>query len=91
MLIQCSIPVFDKLLDGGHADEVLNLLFTLNEWMAFAKLRIHTETTLQLFESVTILLGEEMRRFQEKVCSKYPTTDLPREESARGRRNAAMV
>lgn len=69
----------------------MDLLFTLNEWMAFAKLRVHTETTLAMFESTTILLGQEIRRFKEKVCSKYKTRELPREEAARGRRNAAMI
>ena len=78
-------------MDHGHSDEVLNLLFTLNEWMAFAKLQLHTETTLLQFESSTALLGREMRRFKDVVCSKYPTIELPREEAARRRRNAASA
>lgn len=59
--------------------------------MAFAKLRIHTETTLKMFESTTILLGQEIRRFRDKVCPKHKTVELPREETARIRRNAAII
>ena len=59
--------------------------------MAFAKLRIHTETTLKLFESTTRLLGEEIRRFQKKVCPGYIILELPREEAARGRKHASLV
>ena len=59
--------------------------------MAFAKLRIHTESTLTQFEASTTLLGQEMRQFLRRVCSKYRTYELPKEEAARGRRNAALT
>ena len=87
------MPVFEELLpvDNGHSDEVLDLLFTLNEWMAFTKLRIHTNTTLCLFKLVTKLLGLQMCQFLERVCSEYDTVELARKEAAQGRRNATMI
>jgi hypothetical protein len=41
----------------------MTLLFRLAEWHAFAKLRMHTETTLTLMDSATEILGQELRRF----------------------------
>ena len=59
--------------------------------MALAKLRIHTESTLQLLETSTRLLGEQMRRFLDKVYAHIDTRELPREEAARVRRKMAML
>ena len=70
---------------------ILDMLFVLNEWMAFAKLRLHTDYTLELFDACTISLSQHMRLFLTKVCSIYPTVELPREESARGKRAIASA
>ncbi len=53
-----------------------------------AKLRLHTETTVRDLENSTSRLGNMLRKFQEDVCTKYQTFDLPSEEAARGRRKA---
>lgn len=45
-LLQCSIPVFEGLLDDPHDTILMNLLFLLATWHAYAKLRMHTDTTL---------------------------------------------
>ncbi len=63
----------------------------LATWHAYAKLRLHTETTLSLFDSTTKLLGSILRRFANTTCSVYETRELPREEAARGRRKAALA
>ena len=70
---------------------LLDLLFSLNEWLALAKLRIHTESTLKLLETSTTVLGQELRRFVKKVCNRFDTRELPKEEAARGRRAAQML
>ena len=46
---------------------------------------------LTQFEASTTLLGQEMHQFLWRVCSKYHTYELPKEEAARGRRNVALT
>jgi hypothetical protein len=70
---------------------VAELLFELATWHAFAKLRLHTESTLQSFEVSTSELGRILRRFRATTCEEFHTQELPSEEAARGRRRAARV
>ena len=72
-LLQCSLPVFEGLLPEPHNKIVLDLLFTLGEWHAYAKLRLHTETTLRFLEEATVNLGRKARQFRKIVCSAYAT------------------
>lgn len=67
------------------------MLFSLAEFHAFAKMRLHTERTLELFDQSVIKLGEDMRKFETVVCAAYETKELPRETAARGRRKAAAA
>jgi hypothetical protein len=69
----------------------MTILFDLATWHAYAKLRLHTDTTLSNFKAVTGTLGKSMRRFINGVCSQYDTTELPHELAARGRREAALT
>lgn len=64
------------------------MLFELATWHGFAKLRIQTETTLNDFENSTTRLGNIVRKFAKKVCSKYQTKELPTEHAIRTRRQA---
>ena len=89
--IQCAIPAFEGLFPGIHDTIVRKLLFELATWHGLAKLRLHTETTVCDLENSTTRLGELLRTFQSKVCSKYQTFDLPSEEAARVRRKAATA
>jgi hypothetical protein len=70
---------------------VAELLFELATWHAFAKLRLHTESTLQSFEVSTSELGRILRRFRATTCEEFHTQELPSEEAARGRRWAARL
>lgn len=90
-LLQCALPVFEGLLPEPHNTIVLDLLFTLGSWHAYAKLRMHTKMTLKLFDEATIALGRQVRRFKRTTCTAYITKELPKETAARGRRKAAMV
>lgn len=82
------MPVFDGLLPEPHNEVVTSLLFRLAEWHALAKLRLHTETTLSRLESVTTILGRELRRFSNVTCRSFSTEELPKEAAARGRRQS---
>lgn len=69
----------------------MDLLFALAEWHAFAKMRLHTERTLILFDQNIKTLGEALRRFESITCAHYDTKELPKEVAARGRRQAAAA
>jgi hypothetical protein len=84
--IQCAIPVFDGLLPEPHNTRVLKVLFDLAHWHGLAKLRMHTDSTLNIFSEVTTALGNALRVFQEQTCSVFPTRELQREQTARLRR-----
>jgi hypothetical protein len=89
--LQCAIPVFEKLLPDNHDQIVLDLLFDLSVWHAFAKLRMHTEDTLSLFDTATMVLGQTVRIFFKTTCSYYHTTELPHEYAARGHRESKLA
>jgi hypothetical protein len=78
-------------LPQKHDRIVRKLLFELATWHALAKLRLHTESTLDALENSATRLGNLLRIFKNDVCSGYITRDLPSEEAARGRRRAAIV
>jgi hypothetical protein len=88
---KCAIPVFEGLLPHRHNEIVLDLLFELAVWHAFAKLRIHTDETLDLFQASTKTLTAVMRQFLKVTCTAYVTQELPKETAARGRRTAALT
>lgn len=78
--------MFDGLFpNASHNNIVLDLLFDFAVWHAYAKLRLHTDTTLSLFDDCLRSLGFLLRLFKSKVCSVYPARQLPSEEAARVR------
>jgi hypothetical protein len=90
--MQCALPVFEGLLPTQKENNLLrNLLFDLATWHAFAKLRLHTDSTLKDFRATTTALGKSVRKFIKEVCSLYDTTELPHEMAARGRREIALA
>ena len=88
---QCSIPAFEDLLPQKHDKIIRKLLFELATWHALAKLRLHTESTLNALENSATRLGSLLRKFKTDVCSAYATRNLPSEEAARGRCQAAKA
>ncbi|KAG2737310.1 hypothetical protein P692DRAFT_20883715, partial [Suillus brevipes Sb2] len=84
-LLQCSIPVFEGLLPDPHNQIVMDLLFTMAHWHGLAKLRMHSDLTLDVLDLETTKLGAQFRKFKEKVCSAYSTQELDREVDARTR------
>ena len=83
---QCAIPVFDALLPEPHNKNVLALLFTCAYWHALAKLRMHTDETLALLDTVTKLFGKRLRHFQQITCPAFNTRELKQEADRRHRR-----
>ena len=76
---QCSIPAFEDLLNGHHNKRVIKLLYRTAEWHGFAKLRMHTQATLDHLDSLTKEYGRLMWSFRDLTCSQFDTKELPRE------------
>lgn len=66
----------------------MDMLFIFCTWHAYAKLRLHTASTLEVLAETTQALGASLRQFVKVICSCYATKELPREEAARVRRRA---
>lgn len=82
------MPVFEGLLPEPHNTHLMKLLHRMAEWHSFAKLRLHTESTLSYLDTLTRELGQRMRHFRDETCSHFETRELPRETEARKRRQA---
>jgi len=61
------------------------LLFDLATWHMFAKLRLHTDTTLDDFRAITSALEKSVCMFIKDVCSLYNTMELPKETAVQER------
>jgi len=70
---------------------VLDLLFILCLWHAYAKLWLHTSSTLQALADTTKALGAQIRLWVKKMCTAFDTHELPKEESARHRWKATAA
>jgi hypothetical protein len=76
---QCSIPVFEGLLPEPFNGMLLRLLYKAAEWHALAKLRMHTDSTLDLLDAVTREFGRLMRQFRDKTSDEFDTREVPHE------------
>jgi hypothetical protein len=81
------MPVFENLIPAYNI-QIQTLLFDLNAFHSLAKLRLHSDTTVDILDKRITELGKSLRIFEEKVCPTYETKELPKETAARGRRNA---
>ncbi|KAF7302011.1 hypothetical protein MIND_00767500 [Mycena indigotica] len=90
-LLQCAMPVFEGLLDDdvyGDNDVIQDLLFSMAYFHALAKLRMHTDATLERLREATKDLGYQLCRFAKSTCEHFVTKELPREEAARRKKAA---
>jgi hypothetical protein len=65
----------------------MRLLFVCAHWHGLAKLRLHSDLTLDVLDDVTTTMGDTFRHFQQVICPIYSTQELPREADARRRTN----
>jgi hypothetical protein len=63
-------------------------LFHLAHWHGLAKLRLHSEKTLDIQDKLTTTLGSQFRSFQKHTCSNFKTYELKKEASARQHRHS---
>lgn len=86
ILFQDMIPVVDGLLPEPYNAQLLTLLYRMAEWHALAKLRMHTDYTLQGLDKATTVIGCELRSFREWSRASFTVKELPSETRARTRR-----
>ena len=67
------------------------MLFELAQWHALAKLQLHSDAMITVFEAATSTLGQAMHAFLRHVCPLYKTRELPRETQSRQRRCVAKA
>ena len=60
-------------------------------WHGLAKLRMHSDLTLEIMDQVTSTVGQQFREFKATVCSAYDTHELHQEAEARTRRRAKLA
>ncbi|KAH9167309.1 hypothetical protein EDB89DRAFT_2075020 [Lactarius sanguifluus] len=85
-ILQCAIPVFGRLFLEEDNRSISKLLFLLATWHTYAKLRLHTDTMLEMFEAVGASLCQALRYFATVTCPRYTTKELQREANARATR-----
>ena len=78
--------MIEGLLSEKDENDVLDLIFILATWHAYAKLRLHTDHTLASFDALTKPLGVALRHFGGKFSDRFNTRELPKEADARRRR-----
>ncbi|KAJ3768912.1 hypothetical protein FB446DRAFT_706633 [Lentinula raphanica] len=89
-ILQCSIPVFDGLLGPDDNKPLMELLYRAAEYHALAKLRLHTENTLDYLEKRTQAFGKLMRKFRD-TAGKFKPKETECERIARNRRAAEQA
>ena len=80
------MPAFEGLLPLPDDQTCADMLFELANWHALAKLRLHTDVTLEIFRASTTHMYEGIRRFAATTCPSYITRELPNEVGMRLRR-----
>ncbi|KAG8901685.1 hypothetical protein FRC00_005453 [Tulasnella sp. 408] len=86
----CIIPCIEGLFPEPYNSDIIRLLHTLALWHGLAKLRQHTDTTLEYLDKVTRKLGKELRFFAAHVCPHFDAKETPQEVAAQNRRILAQ-
>ncbi len=87
--MQTVMPAIEDLLPTADEQPVQDMLFELAVWHALAKLRLHTDVTLEIFRASTQHMYEAVRTFATVVCPRHETRESPRQAQARVRRQQA--
>ncbi|THU90531.1 hypothetical protein K435DRAFT_864214 [Dendrothele bispora CBS 962.96] len=81
-----ALAVFEDLLPEPHNGILMDLIWDLATWHAYAKLRLHSDSTVESFRQVTQAFGDSLRKFVRKTCAEFDTTELDKEKEKRVRR-----
>src|ERR1700728_719847 len=83
---QCIILVFDGLLPEPHNSSILRLLFICAHWHGLAKLRMHTDQTLNILDGTTVQMGTAFHAFTDKTCPSFEMHELNHKMEAQQQR-----
>lgn len=81
----------DYVLLEPHNQILLDLFFELATWHGLAKLKMHTESTLQDLNNSLTCLEKDLHHFKKITYAVYITCNFPSEIAAQGRRTAALA
>ncbi|KAK7444353.1 hypothetical protein VKT23_015366 [Stygiomarasmius scandens] len=84
--LQVALVCFEDLLPEPHNKIVMDLIWDLATWHAYAKLRLHSDSTVQSFRQATRAFGDSLRKFVRTTCAEFDTTELEKERAKRVRR-----
>ncbi|KAJ3804083.1 hypothetical protein F5876DRAFT_53796 [Lentinula aff. lateritia] len=87
-LLQCAPACFEGLFKSKSQEIdnlVQDLLGQMASWLAYAKLQLHTDLTLDSFEVATTKLNDLFRCFAAKTAEEFDTCPLPRAVAAASR------
>ena len=60
-------------------------MYLASYWHSLAKLQVHSETTLDVLDHVTVLFAKALRHFKHVICPCFNTVETDREYKARRR------
>nr|GAT44590.1 predicted protein [Mycena chlorophos] len=87
-VMQCILPVMDGLFVDGRHDKydaiAQDVCFDILTFHAYAKLRLHSTSSIQLLRNSLVSLGKSLRRL-EKETRHIVTLELPPEYQSRMR------
>ena len=90
-VLQCAGPCFEGLFPKSVDSKIQDLLFVMTCWHASAKLRLHTEKSLDIFRGLTRTFTKEIRHFANKICPQFNTIETPSESAASLRAEASRT
>ncbi|TFK58883.1 hypothetical protein BDN72DRAFT_948719 [Pluteus cervinus] len=88
-ILQCCIPCIEGLLPEPDNQTILDLLYLMAYFHSLVKLRMHTDSSLQVLKKVTVNLCDGLRYFADETCAHYDTVETDKEFQARKRQKAA--
>ncbi|KAG6808669.1 hypothetical protein H0H92_003308 [Tricholoma furcatifolium] len=90
-ILQCAGPCFEGLFPRKTDRHIQDFLFIIACWHASAKLRLHTDSTLDVFRGLTQSFTRAIRHFSLKICPQFDTIQTPSEYAATMRAKAAKT
>lgn len=61
---------------------VQSLLYQIAQWHALAKLRLHSESTVNFLKEMFKKLSQKLWKFRDFTCATFNAVELPKEKAA---------
>ncbi|THV04534.1 hypothetical protein K435DRAFT_649077, partial [Dendrothele bispora CBS 962.96] len=84
--LQVALVCFEDLLPEPNNKIVMDLLWDLVTLHAYAKLQLHSDSTIASFWVATRVFGDSLQKFVHKTCASFETTELDTERIKQVRR-----